>query len=39
MKVRCVYTCFTLISTQYLGDNYIVFENFTASIGDSMVAN
>jgi len=22
-----------------LGDNYIVFENFTASIGDLMVAN
>jgi hypothetical protein len=23
----------------YLGDNCIVFENFTASIGDLMVAN
>ena len=23
----------------YLGDNYIVFENFTASIGDLMVVN
>jgi hypothetical protein len=24
---------------RYLGDNSIVFENFTASIGDLMVAN
>jgi hypothetical protein len=24
---------------KYLGDNCIVFENFTASIGDLMVAN
>jgi hypothetical protein len=28
---------FTL--TTYLGDNCIVFENFTASIGDLVVAN
>ena len=27
------------IRTMYLGDNCIVFENFTASIGDLMVAN
>ena len=26
-------------SESYLGDNCIVFENFTASIGDLMVAN
>jgi hypothetical protein len=25
--------------SNYLGDNCIVFENFTASIGDSMVKN
>jgi hypothetical protein len=25
--------------SNYLGDNCIVFENFTASIGDLMVAN
>jgi hypothetical protein len=25
--------------TTYLGDNCIVFENFTASIGDLIVAN
>ena len=28
-----------LTLTTYLGDNCIVFENFTASIGDLMVAN
>jgi hypothetical protein len=28
-----------LTPTAYLGDNCIVFENFRASIGDSMVAN
>jgi hypothetical protein len=28
-----------LTLTAYLGDNCIVFENFTASIGDLMVAN
>ena len=28
-----------LTLTTYLGDNYIVFENFAASIGDLMVAN
>jgi len=30
---------FKMNSTRYLGDNCIVFDNFTASIGDLMVAN
>ena len=29
----------TIIIKKYLGDDCIVFENFTASIGDLMVAN
>jgi hypothetical protein len=31
--------CTFLYATICLGDNSIVFENFTASVGDLMVAN
>jgi len=34
-----IYGQLLYISILYLGDNCIVFENFTASIGDSLVAN
>jgi hypothetical protein len=34
-----IFPTMNLTLTTYLGDNCIVFENFTASIGDLMVAN